>query len=68
MVPVALITVGWHVMVTSQSLFSILDLASSSEIIERSNGSLCMIITGVFPFHFPTTVMTFGACQTVSRY
>jgi len=59
-VSVALITIGWYAMVTGQSLV----LYSRLHLVVRDNRKirwvLYMIITDVFLFHFPTTVLTFG--------
>lgn len=59
-VSVALITVGWYAMVTGQSLvlYSRLHLVVRDR--QRITWVLYMIITDVFLFHFPTTVLTFG--------
>lgn len=58
---VTLITVGWWTMVTGQALvlYSRLHLVLRSPTILRL--VLGMIITSVFFFHVPTTVLTYGA-------
>ncbi|KAH7308875.1 hypothetical protein BKA65DRAFT_576475 [Rhexocercosporidium sp. MPI-PUGE-AT-0058] len=57
----ALITIGWYAMVTGQSLvlYSRLHLVVRDK--RKVRWVLYMIIIDVFLFHFPTTVMTFGA-------
>ncbi|RDL30657.1 Uncharacterized protein BP5553_10002 [Venustampulla echinocandica] len=55
------ITIGWYAMVTGQSLvlYSRLHLVVHNK--RNVRWVLYMIICSVFLFHFPTTVMTFGA-------
>ncbi|KAH6724493.1 hypothetical protein BKA61DRAFT_665183 [Leptodontidium sp. MPI-SDFR-AT-0119] len=57
----AFITIGWYAMVTGQSLvlYSRLHLVVRDK--RKVRWVLYMIIADVFLFHFPTTVMTFGA-------
>jgi hypothetical protein len=59
-VSVAFITIGWYCMVTGQSfvLYSRLHLIVRDA--RKIKWILYMIITDVFLFHVPTTVMTFG--------
>ena len=65
-VSVALITVGWYAMVTGQSLvlYSRLHLVVHDR--RKIRWVLYMICIDVVLFHFPTTVMTFGVCFTLS--
>jgi hypothetical protein len=59
-VSVALITVGWYAMVTGQSLVLYSRLHLVVRDLRKIRWVLYMIITDVFLFHFPTTVLTFG--------
>jgi hypothetical protein len=59
-VSVAFITIGWYAMVTGQSLvlYSRLHLVVHDK--QSIKWVLYMIITDIFLFHVPTTVLTFG--------
>lgn len=61
------ITIGWYAMVTGQSLvlYSRLHLVVYNK--RNVRWVLYMIITSVFLFHFPTTVMTFGVSAIAIR-
>ncbi|KAF2645780.1 hypothetical protein P280DRAFT_129122 [Massarina eburnea CBS 473.64] len=60
-VAVVLVSLGWYMMITGQSvvLWSRLHLLSNSRRILRY--TLYMIIANVFFLHVPTTILTFGA-------
>jgi hypothetical protein len=62
-ISVTFITIGWYAMVTGQALVLYSRLHLIMHDIRKVKWVLYMIITNVFLFHVPTTVLTFGVIK-----